>query len=163
MRETERSKVHGLLHVAIDGELDAVDMMRFEAHLAECPDCSAEYARLTALNAAIRTQTTRYTTPAELRSALMQSWMPEASSTQMVVPFPAKQSQCWLRPAAGGFAIGAALAASLSVMINTRSIDNAVTDSIVTAHIRGLQPGHLTDARSATNTKSNPGSPARST
>jgi anti-sigma factor RsiW len=147
MRETERSKVHGLLHVAIDGELDAVDMMRFEAHLAECPDCSAEYARLTALNAAIRTQASRYTAPAELRSALMRSWMPEEATPRNVVLIPVRRSQRWLRPAAGGFAIGAALAASLAVMMDTRSIDNAVTDSIVTAHIRGLQPGHLTDVQ----------------
>jgi anti-sigma factor RsiW len=145
MRETERSKVHGLLHVAIDGELDAVDMMRFEAHLAECSDCSAEYARLTALNAAILTQASRYTAPAELRSALMQSWMPKEASPRNVIPFLVMRSQRWLRPAVGGFAIGAALAASLAVMIDTRNVDNAVTDSIVTAHIRGLQPGHLTD------------------
>jgi anti-sigma factor RsiW len=147
MRESERSEAHGLLHVAIDGELDMVDMMRFEAHLAECPDCPAEYARLTALSAAIRTQASRYTAPTELRSALMPFWMLEASSTQKVVPFPVKRSQRWLRPAAGGFAIGAALAASLAVMIANRNIGDAVTDSIVTAHIRGLQPGHLTDVQ----------------
>jgi anti-sigma factor (TIGR02949 family) len=145
--ELQHSEAHSLVHAAIDGELNAVDMMRFEAHLAECPECSAEYARLTTLSAAIRTQATRYTAPAELRSALMQSWMPEETSTHKVVPFPAKRSQRWLRPAAGGFAIGAALAASLAVMIDTRSVDNAVTDSIVTAHIRGLQPGHLTDVQ----------------
>jgi anti-sigma factor RsiW len=147
MRETERSKVHGLLHVAIDGELDAVDMMRFEAHLAECPDCSADYARLTALNAAIRTQASRYTAPAELRIALMRSWMAQEAAPRNVVPFPTKRGQGWLRPAAGGFTIGAALAASLAVMIATRNIGDAVTDSVVAAHIRGLQPGHLTDVQ----------------
>jgi anti-sigma factor RsiW len=147
MRESERSEAHGLLHVAIDGELDMVDMMRFEAHLAECPDCRAEYARLTALGAAIRTQASRYTARAELRSALIQSWMPEEASPSNVVPFPVGRSQRWLRPAAGGFAVGAALAASLAVMIATRNVGDAVTDSIVTAHIRGLQPGHLTDVQ----------------
>jgi anti-sigma factor RsiW len=145
--ELQHSEAHSLVHAAIDGELNAVDMMRFEAHLAECPDCSAEYARLTALSAAIRTHTTRYTAPTELRSALIQSWTPEEATPRKVVPFPAKRGQHWLRPGAGGFAIGAALAASLAVMINTRDVDNAVTDSVVTAHIRGLQPGHLTDVQ----------------
>ena len=145
--ELQHSEAHSQVHAAIDGELNAVEMVRFEAHLAECLDCSAEYARLTALSAAIRTQTTRYTAPAELRSALMPFWKLEASSAQKVVPFPVKWSQRWLRPAAGGFAIGAALAASLAVMIDTRNIDNALTDSVVTAHIRGLQPGHLTDVQ----------------
>jgi anti-sigma factor RsiW len=147
MRESERNEAHRLLHVAIDGELDTVDMMRFEAHLVECSDCSTEYARSTALSAAIRTQTTRYTAPAELRSALMRSWMPQEANPRNVLPFPAKRSQRWLRPGAGGFAIGAALAASLAVMIGTRNIDNGVTDSVVAAHIRGLQPGHLTDVQ----------------
>jgi anti-sigma factor RsiW len=102
MRESEHSEAHGLLHVAIDGELDTVDMMPFDAHLAECAGCSAEYARLTALSAAIRTQASRYTAPTELRNALMPFWMLEASSSQKVVPFPVKRSQRWLRPAAGG-------------------------------------------------------------
>src|SRR5579859_1668634 len=116
MRETKRSEEHGLLHVAIDGELDIVDMMRFEAHLVECPDCSAKYAGLTALNAAIRIHATRHTAPAELRSALIQSWIPEEATPSQVVPFPAKRGQRWLRPAAGGFAFGPALAPSPALL-----------------------------------------------
>jgi anti-sigma factor RsiW len=58
-----------------------------------------------------------------------------------VIPFHRR----WLRPAGAGFAVGAALAASLAVLIDTRSADTALASSIVTAHIRALQPGHLTD------------------
>ena len=53
----------------------------------------------------------------------------------------------WLRPAGAGFAVGAALAASLAVLIDTRGVDSTLSDSIVTAHIRALQPGHLTDVQ----------------
>ncbi|MDB5394642.1 MAG: putative transrane anti-sigma factor [Rhodospirillales bacterium] len=147
MREIDHLEVRNLLHAALDGELDTLDMMRFEAHLSDCTECTAEYARLSALSAAIRERVPRYAAPAELRDALLQSLMPREAEPPKVVPFPASRLQRWLRPAAGGFTLGAALAASLAVMIATRNVENAVTDSVVTAHIRALQPGHLTDVQ----------------
>jgi anti-sigma factor RsiW len=147
MQELDHLEAHNLLHAALDGELDTLDMMRFEAHLAECADCTAEYARLKALSAAIRERATRYDAPAELREIVARSLAIPAPSrappkTGNTAPF-----KRWFRPAAGGFAVGAALAASLAVMITTRNVDDTVTDSVVTAHIRGLQPGHLTDVQ----------------
>jgi anti-sigma factor RsiW len=147
MRELEHTEAHDMLHAALDGELDTIDMMRFETHMAECPDCALEHARLSALSATIGKSATRHTAPAELRSALEQMLMPQKAASAKVIPFAANRFQRWLRPATGGFAIGAALAASIAVLIDTHNIEDAVTDGIVTAHIRGLQPGHLTDVQ----------------
>jgi anti-sigma factor RsiW len=181
MRELDHIEAHTLLHPALDGELDTLDMVRFEAHLAGCADCAAEYARLKALSSAIRERATRHEAPTELRSDLLRSLLPtqspppnlphrgggtrveDASSKALpldggglggggtlaaapntILPFPKNR---WLRPAAAGFAVGAALAAGLALMITTRAVDDTVTDSIVTAHIRALQPGHLTDVQ----------------
>jgi anti-sigma factor RsiW len=143
-RAIDHAEAQALMHAALDGELDAVTQLRFDAHLASCASCTAQYARLKAMSAAIRTQATRYDAPAELRTALMRA-LPsesEAAPATKVVPFPR-----WFRPAGAGFAIGAALAASLAILIDTRGADTMLADSIVTAHIRALQPGHLTDVQ----------------
>jgi len=140
----DHAEAHTLLHAALDGELDAVTQLRFDAHLATCPDCTAEYARLKAMSTAIRTQATSYAAPAELRAALAKAipHAEEAPKPSNVVPF-----RRWLRPAGAGFAVGAALAASLAVLIDTRNADDMLADTIVTAHVRALQPGHLTDVQ----------------
>ncbi len=178
MPELDHAEAQELIHAAIDGELDTVDMMRFEAHLAACPDCTADYARLSALSGAVGERATRFAAPDELRAALLGSlgmsavspppnpppsrgrvsdhvppprWgrLGEGESHRepgTIVPFA--KPRRWLPPAAGGFAVGAALAAGLALLITTHSAVDSVTDSIVAAHIRAMQqPGHLTDVQ----------------
>jgi anti-sigma factor RsiW len=190
MRELDHLEAHTLLHPALDGELDTLDIVRFEAHLAGCAECAAEYARLKALSSAIRERATRYEAPAELREALVASlfavsprpsgeregptakrWEGEGAASKAsllpidqpsgATPSPVRsvgaatlsplgrgfRPRAWLRPAAGGFTVGAALAAGLALLITTSNMNDTVTDSIVTAHIRALQPGHLTDVQ----------------
>jgi anti-sigma factor RsiW len=151
MPDIDHSEAHDLFHAALDSELDAVTALRFETHMATCPDCAADYAALKALSTAIRDRATRHTAPDELRAALLKAlpldggqlgWREISPPRSNVVPF-----RRWLRPATTGFAIGAALAASVAVLIDNRTADNAIADSIVTAHIRALQPGHLTDVQ----------------
>lgn len=40
-------KIKGLMHAALDGELDAETWVRFDEHLAACPRCRREYEALT--------------------------------------------------------------------------------------------------------------------
>jgi anti-sigma factor RsiW len=144
MNAIDHLEAHSLLHAALDGELDTVETMRFEAHLADCADCAGEFARLTALKSAIRDHATRHAAPDALRAALTQSLMP---AEPKIVAFPAARPRNWLRAATGGFAVGAAMAAGLAVMIDNRAADDELADSVVAAHIRALQPGHLTDVQ----------------
>ena len=151
MPDIDHAEAKTLMHAAIDGELDALTQLRFDAHLATCPDCAAEHARLSALSAAIRTNATRYAAPAELRNLLLNALPVEGGGLgggempkqAKVIPFRRR----WLPPASAGFALGAALAASVAVLVDTRGVDDAVADGIVTAHIRALLPGHLTDVQ----------------
>ena len=142
--EIDHAEAEILLSAALDGELDAMTAMRVEAHIAECPACAAEYARLSALSAAIRERATRHQAPEALRAALLGTAAVPAQANNVV---PLRRPNRWLRPAGGGFALGAALAASIAVMIDTRGVDDTLTDTIVAAHVRGLQPGHLTDVQ----------------
>jgi anti-sigma factor (TIGR02949 family) len=143
-QDIDHAEAQALMHAALDGELDAVTQLRFDAHLAACPGCTAEYAQLKALGSAIRTRATRHAAPVELRAelskALLVKDMVETPRPSNIVAF-----RRWLRPAGAGFAIGAAFAAGLAVLIDTRNADDLLADSIVTAHVRALQPGHLTD------------------
>jgi anti-sigma factor RsiW len=143
--EITHAEAFAMLNAALDDELDAMTQMRVEAHLAGCPDCTAEHARLSALSSAIRENATRHQAPDALRAALLAMAPVGPVPAGNVVPL--RRPNRWLRPATGGFALGAALAASVAVLIDTRSVDDTLTDTIVAAHVRGLQPGHLTDVQ----------------
>ena len=56
-----------LLHGLLDGELDAANTLVCEAHLSECADCAAEFARLQKLRGKLRTPGVSYEAPAALR------------------------------------------------------------------------------------------------
>jgi anti-sigma factor RsiW len=145
--DIDHAEMHNLFNAALDGEMDALTALRFETHMAVCPACAADYARLKTMSTAIRDGATRHAAPDALRDALLQSLaLPAETATPArasnVIPF-----RRWLRPATGGFALGAALAASIAVLVDNRTADNAIADSIVIAHIRALQPGHLTDVQ----------------
>src|SRR6185312_13919595 len=70
-QEIDHAEAKTLMQAALDGELDAVTQLRFDAHLAACPGCAAEHARLKALSTAVRTQATRHAAPADLRASLL--------------------------------------------------------------------------------------------
>jgi anti-sigma factor RsiW len=59
-----------LLHGLLDGELDAVNTVNCETHLSECAACAAEFARLQALRAKLRTPGVAFEAPAALRARI---------------------------------------------------------------------------------------------
>jgi anti-sigma factor RsiW len=59
-----------LLHGLLDGELDAANTLVCEAHLSECADCAAEFARLQKLRSKLRTPGVSFEAPAALRARI---------------------------------------------------------------------------------------------
>src|SRR5512140_3799128 len=59
-----------LLHGLLDGELDAANTLTCEAHLQECADCAAEFARLQTLRSRLRTPGVAFEAPAALRARI---------------------------------------------------------------------------------------------
>ena len=59
-----------LLHGLLDGELDAANTLSCEAHLRECANCAAEFARLQALRSRLRTPGVAFEAPAALRARI---------------------------------------------------------------------------------------------
>jgi anti-sigma factor RsiW len=145
MQAMLHEQAEDLLGAMLDGELDALTSAKVEAHVGVCPACTVEFARLSALSAAIRERATRHAAPDALRHALFPAPAP-VGRTPALSPMRDRLAR-WLRPAAGGFAIGAALATGFAVLVDTHDADTQIADNIVAAHVRGLQPGHLTDVQ----------------
>ncbi len=128
-----------LLHALIDGELDAGHSAEVEAHIAGCAACAASLAAYRRMQQDIKTADLRYSAPPDLRRRIEASLpRPQATSRRSL-----------LKGLAMGSAMGAtlsALAATGIVAIALRSDDEQrVMSEIVSAHLRSLQAGHLTD------------------
>ena len=127
-----------LLHALIDGELDAGHARAVEDHIAGCPRCAAQLRAYREMSKAVAGADLRYAAPPELRRRI------EASLPQARVP----NRRAVLRGFAMGSAVSAIAATGL-VAIILRSDDEARIESeVVSAHLRSLQAGHLTDVLS---------------
>jgi anti-sigma factor RsiW len=59
-----------LLHGLLDGELDAANTLTCEAHLNDCAECAAEFARLQALRSRLRAPGVSFEAPPALRARI---------------------------------------------------------------------------------------------
>ena len=123
-----------LLQALIDGELDAGHAREVEAHVATCAKCGTLLTDYREMSKAVANAGAGYTAPLELRRRI------EAS-----LPVQRPSRRAVLR----GFALGSAvsaIAATGLVAIVLRNDDEArIQSEIVSAHLRSLQAGHLTD------------------
>lgn len=128
-----------LLHALIDGELDAGHAREVEDHIAGCPRCAALLRDYRDISKAVAGADLRYQAPLELRRRI------EASLPQTK---EAPSRRAVLRSFAMGSAVSA-IAATGIVAIVLRSDDEArIQSEVVSAHLRSLQAGHLTDVLS---------------
>jgi anti-sigma factor RsiW len=130
-----------LLNALIDGELDAGHAREVEQHIAECPRCSAAFAAYQKMSQAIAAADLRYTAPAALRRRI-EAALPQAPASN-VQPMPSRRSV--LRGFAMGSAISAIAATGLVAIVLRNDDEQRIEAEIVSAHLRSLQAGHLTD------------------
>jgi anti-sigma factor RsiW len=128
-----------LLHALIDGELDAGHAREVEDHIAGCPRCAAALRDYREMSQAVASADLRYKAPLELRRRIEAS-LPRAQ--------PAPNRRAVLRGFAMGSAVSAIAATGLVAIVLRHDDQSRITSEIVSAHLRSLQAGHLTDVLS---------------
>src|SRR5438445_12288552 len=127
-----------LLHALIDGELDAGHAREVENHISGCLGCAAALQDYREMSKAVADAGARYTAPPELRRRI-----------EAALPQPQPLAVPSRRAVLRGFAMGSAvsaLAATGLVAIVLRNDDmERIQSEVVSAHLRSLQAGHLTD------------------
>ena len=126
-----------LLHALIDGELDAGHAREVEDHIATCPACAAQLAAHREMSKALAGADLRYTAPPALRRRI------EVALPGMQAPAPSRRAV--LRGFAMGSAVSAIAATGLVAIVLRGDDDARINSEIVSAHLRSLQAGHLTD------------------
>jgi anti-sigma factor RsiW len=124
-----------LVHALIDGELDAGHAREVEEHIAGCPRCAALLSEYREMRKAIADSDLVYKAPPELRRRI------EAS-----LPQPRMQSRrSVLRGFAMGSAVSAIAATGIVALVLRNDDEQRILSEVVSAHLRSLQAGHLTD------------------
>ena len=134
------------LHGYFDGELDALGAAAFEKHLQTCTDCQ----RLLAAEKALRTSMQNAELFERAPNSLRNAFRAAPSKAPVVLPRSADAASFRWR----SLALAAALL--LAVFLGWRQFSRPsaipstqmVASTLVDAHLRSLQPGHLTDVES---------------
>jgi anti-sigma factor RsiW len=125
-----------LLHALIDGELDAGHAREVEEHVATCPHCAAALRDYREMSKAVAEAGVRYKAPLELRKRI------EAALPQ---PRQVPSRRAVLRGFAMGSAVSALAATGLVAIVLRNDDVERIQSEVVSAHLRSLQAGHLTD------------------
>jgi len=133
-----------LVQADVDGELTPAEAARVAAHLDQCSGCAELQGRLLAL-----TQRMRQGAPYHAASDALHT----AIRLRLAQHAPAVRPAWWQRRPRlrfgvfGPFGAGFALAACLALLV-VLPRGAGLPDTVVTNHIRALQPGHLLDVAS---------------
>jgi anti-sigma factor RsiW len=132
------------LDAYLDGELASKDARELEAHLKECRDCSRMRDARVALGSAIRAEIPALRAPEELRAQLGSALRSAAGVSPARRAMPPLGWR-WLALAASLVAV----ALGSWELASNRAADQALSQEVLTSHVRSLMPGHLTDVVSS--------------
>jgi anti-sigma factor RsiW len=137
-----------MLQAAVDGELDAAGMVAFEARLAGDPALAADYARLTALRAAIAARAPRPKAPDALRARVLALAAPTPRSIRLS-PAALWRFAPRYGALAASLAIGLLLGADGARLLASRAEVDADARAAVAGYVRGRLAGQPFDVASS--------------
>jgi anti-sigma factor RsiW len=134
-----------LMHPYLDGELNLVNGLEIEAHVAGCPSCAREEASLRALRTAIVDGGLYHQAPLQLERRVRSSLRGARR---------AERGWSWALPSygwAGAAAVGALLVAILvsGVLPTGTQSEDLIPREVVDNHLRSLKENHLADVLSS--------------
>jgi anti-sigma factor (TIGR02949 family) len=127
----------------LDAELTPHETETVAAHLAECPDCAADYAALAATSRQLKEGLMRHSAPDVLRARILGAIAQPAPHGTLAAPWLR-----WTRLAAAGLVIAIASSGATAAVLRRDRAARAVEDDVLASHVRSLMPGHLTDVAS---------------
>ena len=133
--ELSATTVHGYF----DGELDAVRAAEFEKHMASCPECQASVKTMQSLREGLRNPDLYQSVSIRFRSNIAKEFGSEARGS-------APKWRWFLVPAF--LAAMLLIAVGVAVVTQHRAYSGRLQAELIDAHVRSLQPGHLTDVQS---------------
>jgi anti-sigma factor RsiW len=129
------------VQAVFDGELDAVSAAAVERHAERCPECQALLEQLERTRASIRRDLDYGQASPELRGRIARMLDAQEAAERRAARPAWRARPFWLGTVTGA---GAALAASVAVVLLAPLLAARLPDELVTAHLRSLEPGHLT-------------------
>ena len=129
-----------VLHGYFDNELDVLDASEFERHLKQCSDCVNALEALESLRSSMNLTELYVKAPAPFRKKVLAS----LGSGRSVAAFPSRTVWSWLA-AAAAILVTVYLGVQLGTSQRGGNYGTELAAEIVDAHLRSLQPGHLTD------------------
>jgi anti-sigma factor RsiW len=132
------------LHAHLDGELDLVRQVEIEDHLRTCDACSRIHQAQLALRSALKSDDLYFRAPAYLERKVRMATQPAERKSWL----PRLQVPGWIGAAVAAAAV-VALGAFVWPMLSRPSLTERIAQDVVSAHIRSLMPGHLTDVPSS--------------
>jgi mycothiol system anti-sigma-R factor len=133
--ELTRTVLHGYL----DGELDAARAAEFEHHLESCAACLAAFEAQESLRSSLHRARLYESAPASLRGKIDAALAADSPKPSRWFVFP----QVWL--AAAAVLLIAFLGWPYASTLRAPGGEAVFAAEVVDAHLRSLQPGHLTD------------------
>ena len=128
----------GLLHAYLDGELDSVNALALETRMAQDPRLAAEFARLDALQHAIRRVMPKEAAPPALRASI-----------EAAVGIARPRRQFTWRALAAAVVLTAVVASGSTATILSAGGTDQVREAVVAGHIRALMAPRPFDVASS--------------
>src|SRR5260370_13905566 len=134
-----------VLHGYLDGELDATRAAEFEHHLEGCRECTTALGAEESLRSSLQRSSLYENAPVSLRKKI-RAGLDAATGSSTGIRIPAWR---WFAVAAAILIVASVSWFSWPRVQNSAAAAPFSAAEIIDAHVRSLQPGHLTDVTSS--------------